>query len=648
MSIRLDQELCFWTDVLTSLRRTPAYRENTRLTDRDNETVCQVIVLNVLVLKDIAQEAGCRRNSNLKRWCITTHQLPIQTFDNMQKDILAFLRNYEGGNTYDDFKHHLSAYGPSLLGAFVAPVRDYLEEFLKVPSSSPFSVLNQFFSFMGRTSLIDVNFQDKMLADYYANEERLQSLNVPPEIISSLNLILRRWLQSFKVNDLHPKHGPGSTAELPRTTPHKKFAEFRFDQKLDYLTKEIDPLLTLPFTPPKGLERCAKVVFVKKNLSTMRTICKEPAVLMYYQQAAWDLIEKYVDRHPFLRQRIRFSDQTYNRELARYGSLTGEYATIDLSAASDSVSWDLVKGIFKGTSYYKLCLLTRSVSVKLPDGQVIAIKKFAPMGSALCFPTECLVFLAICEYAAQLEGVRKPMSYSVYGDDIIIRRELVPRLLEILSATGFLVNSSKSFFSGRFRESCGGEYYEGVDVTPIRIPRKFEGRKLSVHTPGLFRLTIDLCNQLKERKMRLARSLLIKNFSSLPVTLQPIFDDGTRGIASEQPTNFHLRKLYLRDYQAWYSVHGVDLSRSSPYRTDDEISLFIWHQSAATRSYRLGLFPDPSDTIVVQSERPIYKLKTSRSSFLSEEPTIDPRKDRVNLSDSRESALDESLLLEIE
>lgn len=612
MSKHQNQELSFWIDVLTSLRRTPSYREGIMLTKRDNETVCQVLILNVLILKDTAQEAGYRTNSNLKRWCNFAHSLEIQLFDEMQKSVLAAIRNHRGFCTYDEFKQRLSAFGPSQLGAFLAPVRDYLELFLEVASPSAFRILNQFFSFCARTSLEDVDFTPKMMADYYATENRLSDLVLPDQAILTMNSIVRKWLKGFKLQPLRPRHGPGSTAELPRTSQHMKFEKIRFDQRLLYLIKDTDVLTTLPSDPLPGLVRRAKVTFVKKNLSTMRTICKEPTSLMYYQEGCLDQIVKYIDRHPFLGARLQLDNQQSNRDLAWLGSIDGSYSTIDLSAASDSVSWELVKRVFAGTDYYKACLLTRSTSVLLPDGAVITPKKFAPMGSALCFPTECLIFLAACEYVAQQQGIRKPASYSVYGDDIAICPELTLPLIEFLGKIGFVVNSSKSFITGRFRESCGGEYFEGYDVTPIRIPRNYTGQKVTVRSPGLFRMLVDLCNQLHKRKMRLARAFLIKRLQQLPTELQPIFDDGTLGLISDQPTNYHLTSKEDINLQACFFAAGNVKSKYPSNRTEDDTLLFLWHSTAATKRYYPGQFPDPESTTVVQSGYPVVTLSSSR------------------------------------
>jgi len=57
----------------------------------------------------------------------------------------------------------------------------------------------------------------------------------------------------------------------------------------------------------------------------------------------------------------------------------------------------------------------------------------------------------------------------VYGDDIIIDSSLSTTLIEILAKCGFEVNKGKSFVaSNAFRESCGGYYFRGFDVTPLR------------------------------------------------------------------------------------------------------------------------------------------------------------------------------------
>lgn len=161
-----------------------------------------------------------------------------------------------------------------------------------------------------------------------------------------------------------------------------------------------------------------------------------------------------------------------SKDKARKASLKGEFATIDLSNASDSVSYALVKRVLRGTSLYRAVICTRSDKTRLSDGSVIELAKFAPMGSALCFPIECLIFAAVCEVSCRRLG--RNLYYRVYGDDIICHEDLVPNVLALLDALHFTVNKDKSFH-GRadfnFRESCGGEYVNGVDVTPFKVSR---------------------------------------------------------------------------------------------------------------------------------------------------------------------------------
>jgi hypothetical protein len=168
--------------------------------------------------------------------------------------------------------------------------------------------------------------------------------------------------------------------------------------------------------------------------------------------------------------------------MARVGSLDGSYATIDLSDASDLVSYDLVRNIFKPIAptfldYVEGC---RSETAKMPSGELVTLRKFASMGSAMCFPMEAMIFFTLA-MTAFFEVDASPVSrkaikrysakISVYGDDIIVPSRYATAVMDKLEAYGLRVNHSKSFTQGFFRESCGGDYYRGHDVTPVYIRR---------------------------------------------------------------------------------------------------------------------------------------------------------------------------------
>jgi hypothetical protein len=65
----------------------------------------------------------------------------------------------------------------------------------------------------------------------------------------------------------------------------------------------------------------------------------------------------------------------------------------------------------------------------------------------------------------------------VYGDDIIVPVEFTHHVVEMLETFGFRVNLSKSFWTGKFRESCGKEYYDGEDVSIVRIRQDLPTRR---------------------------------------------------------------------------------------------------------------------------------------------------------------------------
>jgi hypothetical protein len=115
------------------------------------------------------------------------------------------------------------------------------------------------------------------------------------------------------------------------------------------------------------------------------------------------------------------------------------------------------------------------------------MKKFAGMGNALTFPVQSVVFSAIC-IAASLDKLGLYPTYSnvkrlarnirVYGDDIIVKTVYYDRVVEWIHSFGLKVNEDKSFGTGKFRESCGVDAYNGVDVTPLYL-RKFTTDKAS-------------------------------------------------------------------------------------------------------------------------------------------------------------------------
>jgi hypothetical protein len=226
-------------------------------------------------------------------------------------------------------------------------------------------------------------------------------------------------------------------------------------------------------------EAVSKLIFVPKDSRGPRTISCEPKELMFLQQGvARNLMVLY---HSLTHGRINFIDQTVNGSLARTSSLSGEFATVDLKDASDRVSLKLVDLLFPDWALKYLHAL-RSHSTKLPDGTLFERHaKYAPMGSALCFPIESVVFWSIAVVAGINSGLTERearVSTYVYGDDIIIRPCVFQEFLRLASKFALKVNVDKSYIEGPFRESCGVDAWKGYNVTPFRIKKDICGRSL--------------------------------------------------------------------------------------------------------------------------------------------------------------------------
>jgi len=195
--------------------------------------------------------------------------------------------------------------------------------------------------------------------------------------------------------------------------------------------------------------------FVLKNAETFRSVGTEPSLNMMVQLGIGDFMSERL-----LAFGIDLKDQSRNKGLAREGSLTGALATLDLSSASDTISREL---IFHLLPVDWACFLDqyRSRSMKLPDGRVIVLEKFSSMGNGFTFPLETLIFWAISKACCDDDE-----TISVYGDDIICPTHRFEMVRRCLQAAGFTLNTAKSYSTGVFRESCGGDFFKGFDIRP--------------------------------------------------------------------------------------------------------------------------------------------------------------------------------------
>jgi len=327
--------------------------------------------------------------------------------------------------------------------------------------------------------------------------------------------------EDFDPSDIVPRHGPGAVATGER-----------LDEKWDFSHKYSNLHRVFPiyefFMVGKGRELqdrlgwyrrlelrtfgSAKVVLVPKDSRGPRLISEEPLEFQWIQQGLGRKFMRHLEDNRLTSGNINFTNQGVNQQLALANSISREFATLDLRDASDRVSLALVRRIFKEIprtlDHLEAC---RSSATTLPDGRVIELSKFAPMGSALCFPIEAFCFwvlmVADLVVSTRLPLKRVGRSIFVYGDDIIVPVDWADRCMNALERYGLRVNRDKSFITGFFRESCGVDAFKGVDVSPSRLRTQWTGR----YTDGsAYASYIALMNQLFIKDYFLAYRYLLE------------------------------------------------------------------------------------------------------------------------------------------
>lgn len=293
---------------------------------------------------------------------------------------------------------------------------------------------------------------------------------------------IARLLGSFRFDSIERLSGwgPGATYELARRRSHRDtkltelpvtvtenalgFAQRTISADLHWSAAILDLKpsdIVGPFSFTKGVfevVRGSRHSTVPKDSKTDRNILVEPRMNGFLQKGVGS----------FIRSRLKsvgvdLNDQSRNQDLAQKAQLM-ELATIDLKAASDTVSTNLVRDLLP-PEWFDYMDRIRSRYFRYDESDSwLKLEKFSSMGNGFTFELESLIFWAIGDAVRDMELDLSP--FSVYGDDIICSQKLAPVLVNVLESIGFQVNEEKSFLSGQFFESCGKHYFGGDDVTP--------------------------------------------------------------------------------------------------------------------------------------------------------------------------------------
>lgn len=438
-------------------------------------------------------------------------------------------------------------------------------------------------------------------------------LSFQPDVIHVLHVARRKIERVLGVapdlGELGLRLGPGATTSIKKrdACPQNKFAARATCSDNLYHSLYLQPLLrelpawldchTSSYSIDDDGYLVAKVSldltpgrleFVPKNARTYRAIVVEPMLNGLLQAGIGDYMSKRLKRAG-----LDISDQSKNKNLARQASLTGGLATLDLSSASDSISYQLVKYLLP-EKWFTLLNSARSCSVSYM-GHEIHLNKFSSMGNGFTFPLETLIFWAISRAAAPSGEV------SVYGDDIICPTEFSSVVCRMLSVCGFTVNTEKSFTDGPFRESCGGDYYLGFSIRPFYQKHLISG------------LTLFVLHNFYQRLMDTEGAMLVRSFIPRPLRLfgPDGYGDGHL-ISDDYPRIFKsklLKKGYCGHFFETYTLKG---RRSiSRYPGDYVSPLYsVYRKSREPLSAHLNadLYFESARVEMSKCQRPIWVL----------------------------------------
>ncbi len=386
---------------------------------------------------------------------------------------------------------HVYALDSSLtLYAFNRQVNELLKKF--IPSdldTTPLESATYDKFFAVNRHMADVN--ERLKSSLPHDIRQIQKSMPNDEKIHLRARALMHWvLGSFSVDEwfLECKHSGGSSLGVSYrdTSPEKKFtfpmtatkqAVRYFNHYTTYnakLWQAVDLFNSQnPLEGPYSIEESSRATTVDKTSSIKRLICVEPTCNMYLQQGLMQMMYKRM-------KKVGLDVETLpekHKTIARESSITGKYATIDWSSASDCGSRELYRWLLPPV-WFDVADKIRCTSAMF-NGEKVHLNMFSTMGNAVTFPLETLTFWT---YAHAVRLTKNPNTNSlfpeweelgecsVFGDDCIVPSTMAPDFIRTMEEVGFIINDEKSFYkTEQFRESCGGDYLVGYDVRPFHL-----------------------------------------------------------------------------------------------------------------------------------------------------------------------------------
>jgi hypothetical protein len=224
------------------------------------------------------------------------------------------------------------------------------------------------------------------------------------------------------------------------------------------------------------------------------------------------------------------------------------------------------------------------------------------MGNACTFPVESLLFMSVC--LAVILTVRKREvtrrelrrlvgQVAIFGDDIVIPEDSRELLYDALRVLDFKVNTDKSFWTGKFRESCGVDSFRGSNVTPVYWKAPCTGKPESIAS------AIEVSNNFYQKFLLSASECVASTIrKALPIVA---VDSGVLGLKSRvgaEVGSFQFRWNAL--YQRMESLVPMLVAkvRKTPTGNDSGLLQYFTERPSQADAWKEGV-----------AQRPILRFK---------------------------------------
>lgn len=446
----------------------------------------------------------------------------------------------------------------------------------------------------------DEELEEKSHANYLREQERLCSLK-PVGQLDLLVIQRARKISRAILGEFNPEYavtfgrfGRKSSIGCPlslayidhKLTDVKAFtsssqcARWFFDEVVhnDPILKELVDKLGLSGSDSANLAHDSlNLVLVPKSWKTHRVITPLTLLTLFYSYGVGEQVQERLCDVGLDIRRL----QQRHRVLVKHNSKTCRLATADLSAASDSLTSELINRILP-REWVNAIRKTYTHQVHMM-GTSVYTASILPMGNGLTFPVETLAFYVLLKAIAELSGVRGFIS--VYGDDLIYPAKLHKYVSRIFPRLGLKLNLDKTFVKAPFRESCGSDYYRGCDVRPAFLPEAGHSLTRTDYVTWLYKTYNSLTRRWSEFEIRSTLLLILKEIacnSQKLYRVPPDFPD-TAGIKVLSPEVIPLDAVvldwspidcYFNYGSVWYDFSY--LSVSPVYRQVVSVLPYYW------------------------------------------------------------------------